>query len=412
MGKKIKILIVTDQFPPRQFGGMAQHAWHMASYLGKNHEVEVLTLRSDRDRVAEAGEPFGVQAVLTKRFPVLDFRIVARAARKFRANVVHVCTAGLLDGRLAGEVPVVTRVVGNDFLRPWCGYNLPLRSVLYRLPGKNTREAITRWEMRVRKPKVHQYLRESRIVVANSSWTRERLLESGLKAEQIRVVVGGMDAVLFSPPGDRPGLRKSLGLDADDFVLVTAGNLIGKKNFDTVIRALAKLNSQGHGNLRYVAVGDGPEEEGLKRLAHDLKVGDRVQFVGRKSQADLARYYQAADLYVQASRNHRLESGEVDVETMGRTYFEAGGCGVPVIGARVGGVPSVIEDGKNGLLVDDPEDVDEVAARISQLLADPTLRSRMGAEGVKLAREKFSWERVGSDFEKILVECAGTSGRL
>lgn len=391
---------------------MAQHAWHMASYLGKNHEVEVLTLRSDRDRVAEAGEPFGVQAVLTKRFPVLDFRIVARAARKFRANVVHVCTAGLLDGRLAGEVPVVTRVVGNDFLRPWCGYNLPLRSVLYRLPGKNTREAITRWEMRVRKPKVHQYLRESRIVVANSSWTRERLLESGLKAEQIRVVVGGMDAVLFSPPGDRPGLRKSLGLDADDFVLVTAGNLIGKKNFDTVIRALAKLNSQGHGNLRYVAVGDGPEEEGLKRLAHDLKVGDRVQFVGRKSQADLARYYQAADLYVQASRNHRLESGEVDVETMGRTYFEAGGCGVPVIGARVGGVPSVIEDGKNGLLVDDPEDVDEVAARISQLLADPTLRSRMGAEGVKLAREKFSWERVGSDFEKILVECAGTSGRL
>lgn len=406
----MRILIVTDQFPPTDFGGMAQHAWHMASYLGKNHEVEVLTMRADRHRVAEAGELFGVKAVLTKRFPQYDFRLVARAARKFRADVIHVCTAGLMDGRLASDIPVVTRVVGNDFLRPWCGYNLPLRSVLYRLPRKRTREAVTHWEMRARKPKVHQYLRESQIVVANSSWTHDRLLESGVKAERIKVIVGGMDAGLFSPAADRSGLRKSLGLDADDFVLVTAGNLIGKKNFDTVIRALAKLIGQGHRNLRYVAVGDGSEEENLKRLAHDLKVGDRVQFVGRKSQADLARYYQAADLYVQVSRNHRLESGEVDVETMGRTYFEAGGCGIPVIGARVGGVPSVIENGKNGFLVEDPEDVEEVSGVVSQLLSDPVLRTKMGAEGVKLAAEKFSWERVGNDFEKILVECAETSG--
>lgn len=396
----MKILIVTDQFPPRQFGGMAQHAWHMASYLGKNHEVEVLTLRADQDRVAEAGEPFGVQAVLSKRFPALDFRIVARAARKFRADAVHVCTAGLMDGRLAGDIPVVTRVVGNDFLRPWCGYNLPLRSVLYRLPGKDTREAITRWEMGIRKTKVQQNLGKSEMVVANSSWTRDQLVESGLALEQIKVIVGGMDESLFSPPRNRTVLRKSMGLKEDDFVLVTAGNLIGKKNFDTVIRALAELVKKGHGNLRYFVVGDGGYQENLEQLVSSLKLSDRVVFAGRVSQSDLSKYYQAADLYVQVSVE----------ETMGRTYFEAGGCGIPVIGARVGGVPSVIEDGKNGLLVDDPEDVEEVSGVVSQLLSDPALRAKMGAEGVKLAAEKFSWERVGNAFGELLAEVCGKEG--
>jgi len=78
-------------------------------------------------------------------------------------------------------------------------------------------------------------------------------------------------------------------------------------------------------------------------------------------------------------------------ETMGRTYVEAGACGIPVIGARVGGVPSVVEDGKNGLFVNDPE----LVGKITHLLDDPGLRSRMAAEGVRLANERFSWRRVG-----------------
>jgi phosphatidylinositol alpha-1,6-mannosyltransferase len=211
-----------------------------------------------------------------------------------------------------------------------------------------------------------------------------------------------MDDKLFTPSTDRSGLRKSLGWNVDDFVLVTAGNLIGKKNFDTVIRALAKLIDEGHGNMRYVAVGDGPDEEGLKRLTKQLKIADRVEFVGRKTQSALARYYQAADLYVQVSRNHLLESGGVDVETMGRTYFEAGGCGIPVIGARVGGVPSVIEDGKNGLLVEDPEDEEELVGKIEQVLSDSALRTNMADEGIKRATESLSWNAVGAKFEQIL----------
>jgi glycosyltransferase involved in cell wall biosynthesis len=109
---------------------------------------------------------------------------------------------------------------------------------------------------------------------------------------------------------------------------------------------------------------------------------------------------------VQVSRNQRIQSEFVDIETMGRTYMEAGGCGVPVIASRVGGVPSVVEHGKNGLLVDDPEDVEEVVEKITIILGNPELRSKIGVCGIRLAKKKFSWGSVGASFEGIMINAS------
>jgi glycosyltransferase involved in cell wall biosynthesis len=239
---------------------------------------------------------------------------------------------------------------------------------------------------------VKNALRASDVVVVNSDWTRKHLLEARVLEERIETIVGGMDLGVFHPPADKDALRASLGLAADEKVLVTAGNLIRNKNFDTVIQAMAELVKEGHRNLQYFVVGDGDHQDRLEHLVSSLKLSDRVVFTGRVSQSDLSKYYQAADLYVQVSVE----------ESMGRTYFEAGGCGIPVIGARVGGVPSVIEDGKNGVLVNEPDNVSEVAAKIRQLLLNPRDRRRMGEEGVRLARDKFSWKRVVSQFEAAM----------
>lgn len=386
----MRILIVTDNFPPRAFGGMAQHALHIARFLGERHDVLVLTLRKDKGRVARKDEPFAVCPLLTKRFPRFDFWTVRRLARSFRADVAHVCTAGLADERLSAVCPVVTRTVGNDFLRPWCGYNLPVRSLLYRLPGAKTKTGITRWETETRKVRIDGYLRASHTVVANSGWTRERLLERGVPSDRVKTIVGGLDTKTFYPSEDKVTTRKALGLPAEAPVITTAGNLIRKKGVDTVLRALALLNVKP--KPHYLIVGDGPEEANLLRLVAELELQDQVRFVGRKRQAELATHYQASDVYVLASQE----------ETMGRTYFEAGACGIAVIGARVGGVPDVVEHGMNGLLVDDPEDVDAVANAIQSLLADPARRDRMGAAGLERARTEFSWDVVGSAYEKVL----------
>ncbi len=392
----MRILIVTDQFPPAFFGGMAQHAYHMTRYLGERHEVLVV-LPQKLDACVEE-DRFTVQRSLTMRFPAHDASRLLRLARSFRPDVIHACTAGLAFSTLSMEFPVVTRVVGNDFLRPWCGYNLPFRSVLYRLPGKNTRLAVKRWETRLRRTKVIEYLRDSRLVVANSEWTRDRLVENGIPVERIKTIVGGLDTETFQPCKERRSVRIELGLPSKSLVLMTAAILVRKKGIDTVIRVVGRLAPEWP-MLRYVVVGEGEDGDYLRDLTHRLGVGKHVVFVGMKDQVELCNYYQASDIYVQVSRDHRLEHGYVDVETMGRTYFEAGACSVPVIGARVGGVPSVVKDGRNGLLVDDPEDEKAIASCIERLLRDESLRKRMGAEGLRRARTEFSWERVGAAFE-------------
>lgn len=397
----MKIVIVTDQFPPTHFGGMAQHAWHISHYLAKHHDLLVLLPEDHMDHQEDL--PFEVVPQLTMKYPRLDALRILKIANKFKPDVVHVCTAALAFPSLAKRYPVVTRVVGNDFLRPWCVGALLLRSLWFRLPGAETRAFFQNRETALRKKKVNKQLRRSARVVANSEWTKKRLMEEGVAEKKIETIVGGMDASLFVPAVDQDKVRQALGLSPQATILVTAANLIGKKGFDTVIRAVERLKDR-YPRLEYIAVGDGGEEVALKALADQLNVRERIHFVGRRSQSELCNYYQSADIYVQVSRNHRIESGFVDVETMGRTYFEAGGCGTPVIASNVGGVPSVVEHGKNGLLVDNPENVSEVVEKITELLDDPGLRERMGAEGIRLAKEKFSWESVGTQFEKLLIE--------
>jgi glycosyltransferase involved in cell wall biosynthesis len=396
----MRILIVTDQFPPVTFGGMAQHAWHIARMLGERHAVRVLVARSQK---ADWGKvPFDVSPSLSMRFPELDAISILWTARAFKANVIHFCNAALSYRPVSRYYPTVTRVVGNDFLRPWCGYGLPLRSLLYRFPGDSTKVRVKELETRIRKSRTIARLQQVDAIVANSEWTREQLIVEGIPKSHVHVIVGGVDTEVFQPCSDKSQVRGEIGLPTDGLVILTAANLVRKKGIDTVLRVVADLAPKWP-SLRYVIVGDGEDETCLRDLATDLDVRDRIVFAGRKTQEELCRYYQAADLYVQVSRNHRLENGYIDVETMGRTYMEAGASGLPVVAARVGGVPSVVRDNVNGLLVRDPQDQDEIAAAIDRLLADEGLRQRMGNAGLKMARERFSWERVVAAFEEVMV---------
>jgi glycosyltransferase involved in cell wall biosynthesis len=235
------------------------------------------------------------------------------------------------------------------------------------------------------------------VVAANSVWTREQLVAEGIPDHHIQTIIGGVDTSIFQPAPEKAEARHKLGLPENGMIILTAGNLVGEKGFDTVLKVVAQLSSR-HPSLFYVIVGDGPDETHLRHLAADLGVEDRTIFVGRKPQEELARHYQAANLYVQVS-----------VETMGRTYMEAGACGIPVVAAKVGGVPSVVMDNVNGLLVNDPQDQDTIAEAIVRLLTDPELRQRMGQAGLEMAREKYSWERVTVAFEDAMVNAVGSA---
>lgn len=393
----MKIIVITDQYPPIEYGGMAQHAFHISKYLSVRHDIMVILPIKYKNKIHDIDCNY--KAVLTMKYLKYDEYQILKIANQFNADVIHICTAGMAYTKVSKKYPVVLRVVGNDFMRPWRGRTIIMGSILFRIPNKKLYNYLIRKQLVIRKKDVIKQMMECSRIVANSDWTRERLLENNIEKKSIELIVGGYNSDIFVPPEDRLNIRRKVGIEKNNCIVVTAANLVRKKGIDTVIKAISELVCVY--NIEYYVLGDGEELNYLKDLTTKLKIENIVHFMGRKTQIELSQYYQAADIYVQVSRDQRLDNGGVDVETMGRTYFEAGACGIPVIASRTGGIPSVIEHENNGLLINDSESVKELVETIKTILNDNEKRKRISLNAVRKSKEEFSWEKVVCRFENI-----------
>ena len=206
---------------------------------------------------------------------------------------------------------------------------------------------------------------------------------------RVEVVHPGVDLTVFQPIDVREA-RTGLGLPADAHVLMFAGRIQPLKAPDVLLRAVAVLLEETP-SLRsrlVVPVVGGPSGTGLEhpeslaQLAAELGIDDVVRFVPPVAQPELARWCAAATLVAVPSYN----------ESFGLVAAEAQATGTPVIGAAVGGLTTVIRDGRSGLLVDGHEPRDWANA-MRRVLDDDALRSRLEAGAVEQAR-LFSWERT------------------
>jgi glycosyltransferase involved in cell wall biosynthesis len=201
-------------------------------------------------------------------------------------------------------------------------------------------------------------------LVAVSKATRDYYVRRGVPASRIRVVHNAIDLSRFSQQqGARDAVRAELGLTPDEPVLISVAMLRPGKGVGSLLRALRLLVDRGFaGSL--VLVGDGSERARLEATARDLELGDRVRFLGQRS--DVPRLLSAADLYVLPSR----------AEAFPTVLMEAAACGLASVATRVGGVPEIIRHGENGLLVP-VGDSKAMASAIQGLLAEPQRRARL-----------------------------------
>jgi phosphatidylinositol alpha-1,6-mannosyltransferase len=260
------------------------------------------------------------------------------------------------------------------------------------LDAKIHRSAFKRWSAR-------QLLGSAAVVVAISEWTAtlarsvlERLGCHDL-ARGVQVVPLGTTPEHFRPGVDARAVKARYGLD-DGAWLITVARLEWHKGIDTVIKALPAVRA-AHPGTRYAVAGVGDRGPHLEQLARDLGLGDAVRFLGAVPDADLPALYNAADLYVGASRRHDLLA-----EGFGISLVEASACGLAVVGGRSGGVPDAVREGETGILVD-PDDPLAVAAGINTLLADAELRQRLGAAGRRAVETFYNWDRVVNDLSRI-----------
>ena len=244
-------------------------------------------------------------------------------------------------------------------------------------------------------------------IVANSTWTaglaRDVMREVGVRvAPPVADFPLGTDPVQFAPGHASAAVRERLAL-GDGPYLLTVARLVPHKGQDVALRALAALAPEFPA-LRYVIVGEGPDETRLRALADALGVSTRVVFAGPMRDDLLPATYAGASVYVGLSRF----LPPINVEGFGISFVEAAASGVPSVAGDSGGVRSAVLDGDTGFVVP-PEDDARAAGAIRRLLGDDALRTRIGAAARRAAVERFNWDRVVRNTIEFATDCVGRS---
>lgn len=387
-----------DQLGSREVGGMQLYVRELSRELGRaGLPVDVFTrkTRPDLPRIVQFGERARV------------IHLDAGPQQRIDKNQVVQHLPAFIDNleRFNEREGIAHRVVHSHYwLSGWVGQRL---SELWRVPHVTMFHTLGRLknyanthaggrrgtlETSMRTEIERRVGRSADAIVASTEQERTALVEQyGAHAERIAVMPPGVDLQTFQPI-DRAEARERLGLTGE--VLLFVGRIDPVKGLDTLLEAVARLRERPA--LRLLVVGGAgalhpvdPDEAHLRGLTRKLGIADRVCWLGPVEQERLALYYSAADVCVVPSR----------YESFGLVALEALACGAALVAARVGGLPSIVRDGENGLLV--PwRTPDAFAARIAAVLDDPALAVRLRrAAGPSMAR--FGWAATARRVEEL-----------
>jgi glycosyltransferase involved in cell wall biosynthesis len=226
--------------------------------------------------------------------------------------------------------------------------------------------------------KINGYYRHAHAWIGNTRGICDYLVQEGLPANKVFHIGNFVPDATSLNDGERETLRRRHGIPAEARVLLALGRFIGKKGFDDLLRALARLPAEIGGRpWVLLLLGDGPLAEELKKLADDLGLEARVRWLGWQNPAD--SFYALADVFVCPSRE----------EPLGNVILEAWNYGLPVVSTRTAGALELIEEGNTGLLCPCAEP-GMLAERIGKMLGSAeSHRQSLGAAGRQFLTARF-----------------------
>lgn len=256
--------------------------------------------------------------------------------------------------------------------------------------------------LRLFSPDVYLAKRVAQTTVLNHE-IRDAFVRGGVSPGRVEVVPNGVDLDRFGEvtEADLTRVREAYGLGDRPFVLYV-GTVMPRKGVTELVRALGSVaEREDVPTPRAILAGENTLDEEytarVEELIAELGLERNVELMGFVDAADLPALYALADAFVVSS----LEEG------FGMTAVEAMAAGTPVVGTQVGGIPTIIEDGKQGRLVE-PGDAAALADALAEVLGDPEIRERMAEQARQRARD-FSWEAVGEQVEVVYHEVGAST---
>jgi glycosyltransferase involved in cell wall biosynthesis len=307
--------------------------------------------------------------------PLYDPRLylaLGRVLRATRAQVVHshLSTAN-----------VASRVVAFPLRRPHM-------ATIHTVPGPSAEDS----RLRAWADGWSAWL--SRRLVAPSAEVADSYRAAfHLPAARMRVVPN-VPAAEAPPSGfDREALRREIGGEDVEHLVLAVARLQPEKGIDDLVSAAAALRARLP-KLRVAVAGSGPEENALRTRIEGAGLADSFSLLGSRS--DVGALLAAADAFCLPSRHEGLPI----------SLLEAMQAGLPCVATRVGGVPGVIADGVDGVLVE-PADPEELAAALERVLRDPDAGKAMGAKARALVGERYAVDAATAAYADIYDELVG-----
>lgn len=367
-------------------GSLARTAVELARHLSSNHEVHVFSIPERTDPSLAPGctfhavpaPPLGDGRHFSGRELISFARNAARLLERHPFDVVHTCAPSTWVGDLL-HIPGIAR-------------------------GEAALQGLPAWRFRatLRHPGNLARLVIERRAVGNGAFSRFHVAAPSVRddlerfyavpADRVTVVYPGVDLEQFQPVTNRAAARAEVGVDDPTrLVLLFCGSDFHRKGLDRAIDCLAAAAVPAE----LLVVGSDPSQARFEHLARARGVGDRVRFLGSRS--DSWRYFRAADVALLPTR----------ADVWGVTPIEAMGCGVPSIVSAAAGSAAAVEEAGAGIVLPEPFDVRSLRDAVERFAGDPSLRHAMGSAGIEAAR-RYSWATRARLVEEELVAIAET----
>jgi glycosyltransferase involved in cell wall biosynthesis len=379
MESKKRLLIISHGYPP-YYGGAEHAAGYLAKEANKTGRWDVTVLTSDiGGRLPSNSIENGVKVVRVKTRKREWARHTTLELFSFLIEAWSYKPAGPVDYILANcalPAGAVARTIGRRLKVPYGvvlqgsdvpGYQNPRFGLIYELV----------------KPWLRSVWRDAAYVAAVSDPLRQLALAVWPKGE-IAVIPNGVDIEKFFPEVSKNGEHSIIRL-------ITAAQLIERKGLKYLIEAISMLPDHLKSRISLEICGIGPCEDDLRDRSQRAGLDSKIQWAGLLDQGELAARLRTSSIFVLPTLQ----------EAWPLSLLEAMASGLPVVAARVGGIPQIIEDRVSGLLVK-PADPKELCRALCELISSPEKASRLG-QNAKTRANCWAWNGVWDLHEKQMA---------
>lgn len=205
----------------------------------------------------------------------------------------------------------------------------------------------------------------------------------------LEVVPNGVDVQIFSqeyPEAELAKLKDEFKKNPNDIFLITTSRLVRKNAIDDVIKALQYLPE----NIKFLILGSGPELKILQNLTKNLKLEQRVFFLGHIDYKEIPKYLKISDIFIRPSLS----------EGMGNSFIEAMTAGIPVIATPVGGIVDFLKDEETGVFCEVRNPL-SIAEKVNLILKDENLRTKIIKNAKEIAVKNYDWDLIAKKIKRI-----------